>query len=220
MRFALLGPPVVAGDSGQQATLAGSRLRVLLAALLLNANTPVSAHALAEAVWDGEPPPAAIQTLRSYVRRLRRALGPHAGALIEARDPGYLIRLAGAELDVLEFETLCREAAAALRAAAWSQASDATTHALELWRGAPLPHATALDLASQTDNGYEQARAHHGLARAYQSAGQPGQARQHWQHALAEFTRLGTPEADQVRAELATAMVIASGRPAGAGGTV
>jgi Tfp pilus assembly protein PilF len=72
-------------------------------------------------------------------------------------------------------------------------------------RDAREPHATALDLASQTDNGYEQARAHYGLARVYQSAGQPGQARHHWQHALAEFTRLGTPEADQVRAELATA---------------
>jgi DNA-binding SARP family transcriptional activator/Tfp pilus assembly protein PilF len=138
MRFALFGPLVVAGDSGQQATLAGPRLRVLLATLLLHADTPVSAHALAEAVWDGEPPPAAIQTLRSYVRRLRRALGPQAGALIEARDPGYLIRLAGAELDVLEFETLCQEAAVALSAAAWSQASDAAAHALELWRGAPL----------------------------------------------------------------------------------
>jgi DNA-binding SARP family transcriptional activator/tetratricopeptide (TPR) repeat protein len=138
MRFALLGPLVVAGDSGLQATLAGPRLRVLLATLLLHADTPVPAHALAEAVWDGQLPPAAIQTLRSYVRRLRRALGPQAAALIEARDPGYLIRLAGAELDVLEFETLCRQAAVALRAAAWSQASDAATHALELWRGAPL----------------------------------------------------------------------------------
>jgi len=78
-------------------------------------------------------------------------------------------------------------------------------------RDARESHATALDLASQTDNGYEQARAHHGLARAYQSAGQPGQARHHWQHALTEFTRLGTPEADQVRARLAEAE--ADGRP-------
>src|SRR5258708_32261011 len=120
MRFALLGPLVVVSDSGQQASLTGPRLRVLLTALLLRANRPVSAHALAEAVWDGKLPPAAMDTLRSYVRRLRRALGPEGGALIEARYPGYLIRLEGAELDVLEFETLCLEAAAALRAAACS----------------------------------------------------------------------------------------------------
>jgi len=78
-------------------------------------------------------------------------------------------------------------------------------------RDAREPHAIALDLASQTDNGYEQARAHHGLAQAYQSVGQPGQARHHWQQALAEFTRLGTPEADQIRAQLAETQ--ADGRP-------
>jgi DNA-binding SARP family transcriptional activator len=78
MRFALLGPLVIVGDSGQQAALAAPRLRVLLAALLLHADTPVSRSALAEAVWDGQLPPAALETLRSYVRRLRRALGPQA----------------------------------------------------------------------------------------------------------------------------------------------
>ena len=67
------------------------------------------------------------------------------------------------------------------------------------------PFAAALELASQTDNGYEQARAHHGLARAYQSSEQPGRARHHWQRAFAEFTRLGTPEADQVQAQIAEA---------------
>ena len=41
--------------------------------------------------------------------------------------------------------------------------------------------------------------------------GQPGQARRHWQQALAEFTRLGTPEADQVRAQLTEAET--DGRP-------
>lgn len=144
MRFALLGPLVVVGDPGRQAPLAGPRLRVLLAALLLRANTPVSADALAEAIWDGQPTPAAIETLRSYVRRLRRVLGPEGGTLIQARDPGYLICLQEADLDVLEFEALCREAAGALRAGAWGPASDAASRALGLWRGPPL-----LDVPSQ-----------------------------------------------------------------------
>jgi DNA-binding SARP family transcriptional activator/tetratricopeptide (TPR) repeat protein len=66
-------------------------------------------------------------------------------------------------------------------------------------------HTSALALASQIGDAYEQARAHHGLARAHQAAGDPGQARHHWQQALALFTTLGTPEADQVRAELIAA---------------
>jgi DNA-binding SARP family transcriptional activator/tetratricopeptide (TPR) repeat protein len=138
MRFALLGPLVVVGDSGQQVPLAGPRLRVLLAALLLRADMPVPATLLAEAVWDGAPPAAAVDTLRSYVTRLRRALGPDGGALIQARAPGYLIRLDGAELDMVKFEAGCRDAAAALRSGSWSQASDVGTRALELWRGRPL----------------------------------------------------------------------------------
>jgi DNA-binding SARP family transcriptional activator/tetratricopeptide (TPR) repeat protein len=139
MRFGLLGPLAVVGDSGQQVSMSAPRLRVLLAALLLRANSPVSTEALALAVWDGDLHPAAIQTLRSYVRRLRRALGPQGGALIEARDPGYLIRLEhDAELDVSEFEALCQAAGAALHTTSWSQASDAATRALKLWRGQPL----------------------------------------------------------------------------------
>jgi DNA-binding SARP family transcriptional activator len=61
----------------------------LARALLLHANVPVAAEALAEMVWDGLPSPTAVTTLRSYVRRLRRALGPEAAARVVARDPGY-----------------------------------------------------------------------------------------------------------------------------------
>jgi DNA-binding SARP family transcriptional activator len=144
MRFALLGPLLVDDGAGDLVTLSGPRLRVLLAALLLQANVPVSAEALAEAVWDGEPPPGAAETLRSYVRRLRRVLGPEAGARIVARSPGYLVRVEPAELDVVEFEASCTDASAALRKRAWAEASAAAARALLLWRGAPL-----LDVASQ-----------------------------------------------------------------------
>jgi DNA-binding SARP family transcriptional activator len=43
MRFSLLGPLVVVDDTGNRAALADPRLRVMLAALLLHANIPVSA---------------------------------------------------------------------------------------------------------------------------------------------------------------------------------
>jgi DNA-binding SARP family transcriptional activator/Tfp pilus assembly protein PilF len=67
---------------------------------------------------------------------------------------------------------------------------------------ARVRYAAALELASQIGGMYQQARAHHGLARAHQAVGNPGQARHHWQEALALYTTLGTPEADQVRAQL------------------
>jgi len=49
----------------------------------------------------------------------------------------------------------------------------------------------------------EQDRAHDGLAGADQASGTPVRARRHWQAALALFTELGAPEADQVRVRLA-----------------
>jgi DNA-binding SARP family transcriptional activator len=137
MRFALLGSLVVADSSGQRVPLGGPRLRILLAALLLRANVPVTAGELAEMVWDDSPPSGAISTLRSYVRRLRRALGDDATRIV-AVGPGYLIRAERPELDVLDFEALCRDARAALRTGEWADASAAAEQALRLWRAAPL----------------------------------------------------------------------------------
>jgi tetratricopeptide (TPR) repeat protein/DNA-binding XRE family transcriptional regulator len=64
-------------------------------------------------------------------------------------------------------------------------------------------YATALGLAAQTGDKYQQARAYHGLGEACLSGGDPSGARRHWQEAVALFAELGTPEADQVRAQLA-----------------
>src|ERR1035441_9260160 len=70
------------GGARDPVVVPGARQSALLASLLLSANAPVSCDALAEAVWDGSPPPGAATTLRSHVRRLRVALGPQAGARI------------------------------------------------------------------------------------------------------------------------------------------
>src|SRR5713226_7025491 len=98
VRFALLGTLMLDGGAGDPVVVPGARQRALLASLLLSANVPVSADALAEAVWDGSPPPAAAATLRSHIRRLRQALGPRAGGRITACDPGYLIPVQEPEL--------------------------------------------------------------------------------------------------------------------------
>ena len=65
VRFALLGTLMLAGGAGDPVVVPGARQRALLACLLLSANVPVSCDALAEAVWDGSPPPGAPATLRT-----------------------------------------------------------------------------------------------------------------------------------------------------------
>ena len=51
---------------------------------------------------------------------------------------------------------------------------------------------------------YEQARAHDGLPRRHHATGELDQASQRWRQALALYTDLGVPEADDVHAHLTT----------------
>jgi tetratricopeptide (TPR) repeat protein len=64
-------------------------------------------------------------------------------------------------------------------------------------------HTAACTVATDTGDRNQQARALCGLALAHQAAGEIAQAHRHWQHALALYTELGVPEADQVHAHLA-----------------
>jgi tetratricopeptide (TPR) repeat protein len=66
-------------------------------------------------------------------------------------------------------------------------------------------HGAALDLTSRAGYPDLRARAHNGLGHACHATGDLRQARQHWQEALALYTELGAPEADQVSAHLAAA---------------
>ena len=63
-------------------------------------------------------------------------------------------------------------------------------------------HLAALEVAVRIGERLQQARAHDGLARVDHATGDPGQARDRWREALAIYTDLGAPEADEVRARL------------------
>jgi DNA-binding SARP family transcriptional activator len=144
VKLGVLGPLLVADDTGTQIRVATGRQRVLLAALLVRANHAVPVGELAELVWDGARPAGAGVTVRSYVMRLRRSVGPQVATRIITRDAGYLCQVTADEVDLLRFEGLCRQGGAAVRARSWKQAADVLDEALRLWRGAPLE-----DVASQ-----------------------------------------------------------------------
>src|SRR5207237_6692311 len=97
-------------DNGLKLDLGGLRERALLARLLISANRVVSADRLADDLWSGSPPPHSMATLRVYISRLRRALGPLAGVLL-TQAPGYRLNVTGDELDAARFESLVRSAA-------------------------------------------------------------------------------------------------------------
>jgi len=137
MWFGVLGPLLVR-DGNSVIGVPAARQRVLLAALLVRAGSVVAADALAEVVWDGAPPTGAETTLRSYLMRLRRVLGPAAGARVVTRFPGYLVEASEEEVDLLRFRALYREGGSAVRAADWESAWALLTECLALWRGEPL----------------------------------------------------------------------------------
>ena len=157
MWFAILGPLLV-HDGEAQVSVPKGRQRVLLAALVLQAGNPVPADGLADVVWDGAPPSGAVVTLRSHVLRLRRGLGPRAGARLVTRHPGYLLQAAEDEVDVLRFRGLCRDGVAALRAEAWARAEALLREALDLWRGAALADVPSELLLREEAPGLEELR--------------------------------------------------------------
>jgi tetratricopeptide (TPR) repeat protein len=63
-------------------------------------------------------------------------------------------------------------------------------------------HTAAHTIAADIGDRDQQARAHTGLGHAHHTLNQPARARQHYRHALALYTDLGMPDADQVRAHL------------------
>ena len=137
MWFGVLGPLDVRFGT-TAAEISSARQRTLLTALLVQANQVVSADRLAEIVWGGDPPTGARTTLRSYVMRLRRAVGPVARARLHTREPGYLIEVADDELDLLVFRQRFQHGRRAERARRWQDCVREMTAALRLWRGEPL----------------------------------------------------------------------------------
>lgn len=131
MEFRILGPLEVV-DRDRVVTLGGSRQRALLALLLTRANEVVSADRLIDELWGEKPPRTPANALQFHVSQLRKALATRE--VVITQPPGYLIRVAPNELDLLRFEQLVDEA----ERAAPDAAARLLREALELWRGAPL----------------------------------------------------------------------------------
>ncbi len=131
LEFRLLGA-LEALREGSSLELGGPRQRALLALLLLEPGRPVSAATLADELWDGQPPPSAETTLRSYVSRLRRSVGAQT---LVSEAAGYRLAVPADALDSHRFEELLREGRDALARGSAAFAAELLQAALALWRG-------------------------------------------------------------------------------------
>src|SRR5579864_6258754 len=140
--FQVLGP-FEAHVDGRAVPLGAPRQRLLLAALLANANAVVSTDRLIDIVWGDGPPTTALSTLQKYVYRLRGSLGDR----ILTRPPGYVLRLDDGESDASRFESLVAGAARRATTGEVDEALGAFDAALALWRGPAWAEFADFDFA-------------------------------------------------------------------------
>jgi DNA-binding SARP family transcriptional activator len=135
VRFNILGPLIVYLDGGRPAELRATKPRLLLAALLLHANRPVSVDELTDALWPIKPPRTAAGALRTHVWAVRASLGLRG---LVARPPGYQLDVSPEDLDALVFDGLALRGEQAADRGDLPAAVDAWGRALALWRGGVL----------------------------------------------------------------------------------
>ena len=139
LQFRLLGPLEVRLD-GVVLPIATRRQRALLVLLLLSTGRVVPAERLIDQLWDGNPPPQAAVTLRSYVSNLRRALGGRDGAasVLVTRGQGYSIEVPGEAIDSVRLHRLVEQGREHLRGGRHQAAFESFDAAVESWAGDPL----------------------------------------------------------------------------------
>ncbi|PRY32493.1 DNA-binding SARP family transcriptional activator [Umezawaea tangerina] len=144
IRFGIFGPTQAVVDDVEVAIPAAQQ-RIILAGLLLYNNRVVSIDRIAWFLWGEKLPPSAVPTIRTYVMRLRRTLGPQVAERIVTKAPGYMITVSPGESDLASFFDLHGRAGELAAEGRHAEASTALSSALALWRDAPL-----LDVPSPT----------------------------------------------------------------------
>jgi DNA-binding SARP family transcriptional activator/tetratricopeptide (TPR) repeat protein len=165
LRFGVLGPLQVVDAAGITWPVRAAKQRVMLAALLLGSGATISAASMSEALWDACPPANAPAVMRTYLMRLRRALGP-AGARVVTRPRGWAAELHGPEeCDLSQVEQLWRTARGAAEGKDWTRASALLGEALGYWRGEPLADVPSVVLARREAARLSELRLHLAEAR-------------------------------------------------------
>ncbi|TDB91911.1 AfsR/SARP family transcriptional regulator [Actinomadura sp. KC216] len=139
MDIRLLGPVEVWTPTGRIG-LSATKVRTVLAMLVLARGHVVSDAKLTETLWGDEPPATSNAQIQTYVSRLRGTLG--SAVEIRRQSPGYVMATGSARVDLVEFERLASRGQTALSAGRAAEAAGVLREALALWRGPALSGVT------------------------------------------------------------------------------
>lgn len=139
IRVSLLGP-VMALKDRRDVPLGAPMQRTVFAVLAAHANQVVSRDELVEAVWGDRAPNTAINSIYTYVARLRNSLEPQRGLkgrseLLVSDSAGYMLQLASGQVDRQQFETHITNARRLYGDDAIETAIGQLDAGLSLWRG-------------------------------------------------------------------------------------
>jgi predicted ATPase/DNA-binding SARP family transcriptional activator len=158
MRFGVLGSLEVWTTGSRSVTIPERKVRAVLADLLVNRGTPVSADRLIDDLWGDRPPANPARVLRSKISQLRAVLEaaePGGRDLVVRRQPGYLLQVRPSTVDADDFEALLARAYQSrdprIRATLLSDA-------LALWRGPALADFADEEFVRSWASGLEERR--------------------------------------------------------------
>jgi DNA-binding SARP family transcriptional activator len=144
MRFRALGS-VQVWDGTSWSNIKAPQQRVVLAVLLARPGRVVSTERLVDEIWPHKPPRAAVNTVQTYVLRLRRMVDDE-GMLI-TKGQGYQLLVSRDDIDIQVFERLVSSGKEAIRQGRLAAGVELLSAALALWRGpamADVPDSPAV----------------------------------------------------------------------------
>ncbi|BDT89674.1 FHA domain-containing protein [Nocardia cyriacigeorgica] len=145
----LLGP-VRLLVGGEPVAVGGPKPRALLAALAVNRRRAVSSVALADMVWNEDPPDSYAASLQVFVSNIRKALrnsGIDPAAVLRTESSGYRLEIAEEACDLGRFEAARDAAARAAEVGDHATAAHLFGTALREWDGRALADLAGLQFA-------------------------------------------------------------------------
>jgi|GEM_PF-1628769 len=143
MDFRVLGPVEAFAGEGAALDIGPYQQRLVLAMCVLAAPRPVGPHRMIDALWEGDPPPGALNTVQAYVSKLRRVFEPGRTrnvppTVLVSRPGGYALDVPGGAIDLGRARELLAEGRSLRAGGDHEGAVGRLRPALGEWRGEPL----------------------------------------------------------------------------------
>ncbi|MEU2040226.1 BTAD domain-containing putative transcriptional regulator [Nocardia niwae] len=135
---------------GEPVAVGGPKPRALLAALTVNRRRAVSSAALADLVWNEDPPDSYAASLQVFVSNIRKALrnsGVDPATVLRTESSGYRLEIDETACDLGRFEAAREAGARAAEAGDHAGAAQLFGSALREWTGRALADLAGLQFA-------------------------------------------------------------------------